>query len=238
MAYTNGVFALPVGWVHPTSYLASEDGVHWRHLTDGKTPLANKNDPALMPTTGCLAGGKGVFVGSGYMDCIATPDFGKTWTRFSLGDFRNDPRKLVTHHVKTIYCGDQSGRFLALGDNRGTEGPKFGHLFASDDMGKTWKWLRPKGLDAVKGHGAIASNGKIVLMVDPAGESAFCSADGGENWDGPHPTGAKRALLSLVKDEFWLVGKPSAPAAKARPGATCPTRFPPGASSRPTKERS
>jgi hypothetical protein len=36
VAYTNGVFAIPVGWTNPTSYLASEDGVNWRHLTNGK----------------------------------------------------------------------------------------------------------------------------------------------------------------------------------------------------------
>jgi hypothetical protein len=39
VACTNGVFAVPVGWTQPTSYLASEDGVKWRHLTNGKTPV-------------------------------------------------------------------------------------------------------------------------------------------------------------------------------------------------------
>jgi len=33
IAYTNGVFAVPLGWTNPTTYLASEDGIHWRHLT-------------------------------------------------------------------------------------------------------------------------------------------------------------------------------------------------------------
>src|SRR5665213_1453644 len=28
-------------------------------------------------------------------------------------------------------------------------------------------------------------------------------------WDGPHPTGAKRAVLSVVKGEFWLVIQPT-----------------------------
>ncbi len=78
VAYANGVFAIPVGWTQPTSYLASDDGVRWRHLTDGKTPLAGKNHPNLMPTTMALAGGRGVFVGSGYTTFTSTPDFGKS----------------------------------------------------------------------------------------------------------------------------------------------------------------
>ena len=43
VAYTGGVFAVPVGWTQPTSWLASEDGVNWRHLTNGKTPLGDKS---------------------------------------------------------------------------------------------------------------------------------------------------------------------------------------------------
>lgn len=209
VAYTGGVFAVPIGWTQPTSYLASEDGATWRHLTDGKMPL-NKTDPSQMPTTMSMAAGRGTFVGSGYMTFTATPDFGKSWSTFSLYKLNDDPRgKLVTHHIKTIYCGDSSGRFLALGDNRGDEGSAFGHLFASDDLGKTWKWLKPKGLDAVTGRGAIVSNGAIVLMLDPNGEHAWRSTDGGETWDGPHATGTKRATLSILKGEFWLAGKPS-----------------------------
>jgi photosystem II stability/assembly factor-like uncharacterized protein len=234
VAYTNGVFAVPVGWTQPTSWLASDDGLHWRHLTDGKTPLGAKDHPNLMPTTMSLAGGKGTFIGSGYTNFTATPDFGKSWSVVSTYKFKNDPRgKLETHHVKTIYCGDSTGRFLALGDNRGTDGPKFGHLFASDDLGKTWKWLAPKGLDDVKGRGAIASNGHLIIMTDQAGENVWCSTDAGENWDGPYATGAKRANLSIVKGEFWLTIDPSRvstdpePAPTAKPGAIYRRRFQP-----------
>lgn len=209
VAYTDGVFAVPVGWTQPTSYLASDDGIHWRHLTDGKTPL-NKTDPDQMPTTISMAGGQGVFVGSGYTTFTATPDFGKSWSTFSLYSFKNDPRgKLATHHIKAIYCGDSSGRFLALGDNRDNEGSAFGHLFASDDLGKSWKWLQPKGLEAVSGRGSMVSNRRIVLMLDPTGENAWHSTNGGETWSGPHATGTKKATLNVVKGEFWLTGKPS-----------------------------
>lgn len=228
VAYTNGVFAVPVGWTQPTSYLASEDGVHWRHLTNGKTPVGSKTDLDEMPSTMSMAGGKGVFVGSGYMTFSATPDFGKSWSTFSLYSFKDDPRgKLVTHHIRTTYLGDASGRFLALGDNRG-EGAKFGHLFASDDQGKTWKWLAPKGLESVTARGSMASNGKVIVMTDANGENAWRSTDGGGTWDGPHATGAKRGTLGEVKGEFWLVGNPSRASADGKTWRDLPATVPAG----------
>ena len=91
-----------------------------------------------MPGTWGIAGGKGVFVTGGYMTMAATPDFGKTISTFSLRSFKNDPRprNLVTHHVGPIYCGDASGRFLALGNDRAKENAVFGNLYVSDDLGK------------------------------------------------------------------------------------------------------
>ncbi len=228
VAYAKGVFAVPVGWTTPTSYLASEDGVNWRHLTDGKTPL-DKSARHGMPTTMSLVGGKGVFVGSGYTTFTATPDFGKSWSTFSLYKLKDDPRgQLSTHHVRTIYCGDASGRFLALGDNRGTDGPKFGHLFASDDLGKTWKWLQPGGLDGVSGRGAMISNGKMVLMTDANGENVWRSTDGGATWDGPYPTGTKRVTHCEVNGEFWLTGKPSRASADGKTWRDLPATVPEG----------
>jgi hypothetical protein len=50
---------------------------------------------------------------------------------------------------------EASGRFLAFGANRSDTGPKFGHLFASDDQGQTWKWLAPKELVASTGRGCF-----------------------------------------------------------------------------------
>jgi len=113
IAYTNGVCVVPIGWGGPTTWLASEDGENWRHLTDGSTKLKGikeaNGDPTVMPGTWGIAGGKGVFVTGGYMQMAATPDFGKTITTFSLYDFKKDPRprKLVTHHVGPVYCGHQ-----------------------------------------------------------------------------------------------------------------------------------
>ena len=228
VAYTNGVFAVPVGWTQPTSYLASEDGVHWRHLTNGKTPVGSKTDLDEMPSTLSLAGGKGVFVGSGYMTFTATPDFGKSWSTFSLYTIKDDPRgKLVTHHIRTIYLGDAKGRFLALADNRG-EGAKFGHLFATDDQGKTWKWLNPKGLEAATERGSMVTNGKLIVMTSAAGDKAWRSMDGGETWDGPYATGAKRGTLGEVKGEFWLTGNPARASADGQTWRDLPATVPSG----------
>jgi hypothetical protein len=229
--YEGGVFVVSVGWGAPCSYLASEDGVHWRHLTAGTTKLAEgKGDPRVMTGTWGLAGGKGTIVATGYMTMAATSDFGKTFSSFSMwGAFKNDPRgKLNTHHLDPVYCGEKSGRFLALGDNRGADGEKFGHLFASDDLGKTWRWLAPKGLEACTGRGAMVSNGKLLVMTDTESAHAWTSADAGETWSGPHPTGTKRAVLSEVRGEFWLAGKPSRASADGKTWRDLPSSVPVG----------
>ncbi|WP_395750597.1 hypothetical protein [Prosthecobacter sp.] len=230
MTYGSGVFVVAFGWGAPTSWLASEDGVRWRHLTAGtaKVPEA-KGNPRIMAGTWGLAAGKGAFVGTGYMSTGATSDLGKTFSSFSLYSFKGDPRgKLNTHHIDPVYCGDASGRFLALGDNRGSDGPKFGHLFASDDLGKTWRWLTPKGLESSTGRGAIVSNGKLLVMTDADSANAWTSTDAGETWDGPHPTGAKRAVLSVVGGEFWLTGKPGRASADGTSWRDLPAAVPLG----------
>ncbi len=231
VAYTNGVFAVPVGWGGPTIYLASDDAVNWRHLTSGVSKqLEGKGDPRVMTGAWGLTGGKGVFVSSGYMTFSATPDLGKTFKSFALwGAFKNDPRgKFSTHHIGAVYCGDASGRFLALGDNRGESGPKFGHLFASDDQGQTWKWLAPKGLDASTGRGTMKCNGKLLVMTDSLAANAWTSADAGETWDGPHATGTQRATLSVMNGEFWLCGKKSRASVDGQTWRDLPAAIPEG----------
>lgn len=212
IAYTEGVFVVPIGWGAPTAWLASEDGIQWRHLTSGQTKLKGikeaANDSTVMPGTWGMAGGKGAFVSGGYMHMAATPDFGKTITVFSLYEFKHDPRprKLVTHHVSPVYCGDTTGRFLAIGNDRSNENPVFGNLWASDDLGKTWKWLEPTLLNAkCDGYSGMVSNGRQVVIADKSGSNVFVSADAGETWLGPVATGLDRTALSAVGNEFWLV---------------------------------
>ncbi|MBX7207950.1 MAG: hypothetical protein K1X78_06560 [Verrucomicrobiaceae bacterium] len=231
VVYEGGVFAVAVGWGAPTSYLASDDAVHWRHLTSGKTRLQeSKGNPRVMPQTWALVAGKGVIVGTGYMTMVATPDFGKSFSTFGMwGAFKDDPRgKLSTHHIGAVYCGDASGRFLALGDNRGDTGPKFGHLFASDDLGKTWRWLAPKGLDASTSRGEMVGIGSLLVMTDKDAANAWCSTDGGESWDGPRPTGTQRATLSTAGGKFWLCGKDSRASTDGRTWRALPAAVPEG----------
>lgn len=231
MTYGGGLFVVAVGWGAPTNWLASDDAVNWRHLTSGATRLPDgKGNPRIMPGTWGLAAGKGAIVGTGYMSMGATHDGGRSFDSFTMwGAFKNDPRgKFQTHHLDPVYCGDASGRFLALGDNRGADGPKFGHLFASDDLGRTWKWLAPKGLDASTSRGAMVCNGKLLVMTDASAENAWISFDAGETWDGPHTTGTQRAILSVVGDEFWLCGKASRASADGKTWRDLPAEVPLG----------
>ena len=235
VAYSEGVFVVPVGWGAITSYLASEDGVNWRHLTDGSTTLAGvkeaKEDPTAMPMTYGMAGGKGTFVATGYMSTAATSDFGKTFSTFFLREFKDDPRtrKLVTHHVDPLYCGDTTGRFLALGNDRSKENPVFGNLFASDDLGKTWTWLEPKTLnEKCQGYSGMDSNGSLVVLIDKTAENAFVSADAGNTWHGPFPTGTTRAQLSVVNGEFWLTGVPPRASSDGKSWRDLPDKVPAG----------
>lgn len=212
VAYSDGVFVVPIGWGAPAMWLASEDGENWRHLTNGQTTLKGVKgadaNPAVMAGTWGIAGGNGVFVSGGYMTMSATPDLGKSFTTFSLREFKDDPRprRLVTHHVGPVWCGKDSGRFLALGNDRAKENPVFGNLYASDDLGKTWRWMEPQLLnETCDGYSGIQSNGSLVVIADKSGSNLFVSADAGDSWKGPFATGLDRASLSLVGGEFWLV---------------------------------
>jgi hypothetical protein len=164
------------------------------------------------------------------MTMAATSDSGKTFQGFGMwGAFKDDPRgKFQTHHLDPVYCGDAGGRFLALGDNRGKEGPKFGHLFASDDLGRTWKWLEPKGLEASTGRGSLVAGSGLLLMTDQEGANAWTSGDAGETWSGPFPTGTKRAVLSVAGGEFWLCGKPSRASVDGKTWRDLPAAVPAG----------
>lgn len=232
VAYGGGIFVVSVGWGGPTIYLASDDAMKWSHLTHGKAKLPEaKGDARVMPGTWGLAAGKGAFVAAGYMTMTATSDLGATFDSFGMwGGFKGDARgyKLVTHHVDPVFVSETSGRFLALGDNRGKDGPKFGNLFASDDLGKTWKWLEPRGLDDSTGRGTLVSNGKMLLMTDSDATNAWTSSDAGETWSGPYPTGAKRAVLSVAHGEFWLTGKPSRASADGKTWRDLPAAVPAG----------
>lgn len=231
VAYDAGMFVVAVGWGGPTMWLASDDGANWRHLTAGKSTPASKTDPREMPGTWKVTGGGGTFVGTGYMTMTATPDRGQSFSTFQLWGFNREsrPRKLVTHHVGAVYCGDTSRRFLALGNDRSPDNPVFGNLFVSDDLGKTWTWREPELLkERCQGYTGMVATDRLVVIADAEGANVFCSADAGETWTGPFPTGTTRATLNLVGDEFWLTGKTSRASADGRTWRDLPAAVPAG----------
>jgi len=224
VAIDGGLIVVPIGWYGPSSCITSEDGTNWRHLTDGSTPIEEEEDPSIMPPLWGGDLGGGTFIGAGYVVIASTPDLGKTWHTFNLRHLgKNDPagRKLSTHHVTPVYCGDATGRFIAIGNDRSKEDPNFGNLFATDDQGKTWTWLKPELLnEKCEGYTGLESNGDILVLVDKAGANAFVSADAGDTWEGPFPTGVEsgqraRATLSLVNEEFFVTGRGLQPRASA-----------------------
>ncbi len=78
-----------------------------------------------------------------------------------------------------------------------------------------WKWLEPQLLNAkCDACSGIVSNSELVAIADKTGSNVFLSADAGDNWDGPFPTGVEHATLSLVGKQFWLVERNSACASK------------------------
>jgi len=214
VAYTNGVFAVSLGWPFYTAIIASEDGIHWRHLTDGSQVIKTADDPSDLHSVMAVAGGNGTFVATGFQQFMATPDFGKSWRLVNQGNLINpqpDRPRLNTHHIIPLYCGDTSGRVLAIGNDRRQETPGFGNLFATDDHGETWQWLPGTGLENANGYKyySLRSNDQIVVFLDRAGENSFRSLDFGNTWEGPFPTGASpRSSLSVVDGTFWLTGSP------------------------------
>ena len=107
-------------------------------------------------------------------------------------------------------------------------GARIIHLFASDDQGRTWKWLAPKGLEASIGRGKLKCNGKLLVMTDPMAANTWMSADAGETWEGPYATGAQRAALSVVNGEFWLCGKRSRASSDGKTWRDLPAAIPEG----------
>jgi len=235
VAYDDGIFVTALGWGAPTTWLASDDGKNWTHLTHGEATLESEEDPTLMVGTYGVEGGGGAFVSGAAGLFSATSDLGKTWSKFNkrqFEDFKTRP-KLGTHHIQPIYLGEKTGRFLALGDDRSSETGYFGHLFASDDGGATWKWLNPEKLYQEverkgRGKAMLGSNGDWTILVQNDGAKAWRSSDGGETWEGPFETGAGPGDLSVVDGEFWIVGEQSRSSADGESWKDLPEDMPRG----------
>ncbi len=235
VAYTDGIFVVGMGWGAPATWLASDDGVNWVHLNQGIEAPTQSSDKTIGPDQYGIAGGGGVFVSGSAGTFNATLDFGKSWEEFNLKRQKGYEKrpKMSTHHVKPIYLGDESGKFLALGDDRGKTN-YFGHLFVTEDKGKTWRWLEPTKLykemvTPKRGKAMLQSNGKITIIVQNDGAKAWCSIDEGETWFGPFETGASgKVSLSEVNGEFWLVGTKSRRSPNGKDWSDLPKDMPEG----------
>lgn len=206
VAYTDGVFAIASGWGAPGTILASDDGVNWRHLTDGNRKPSRDGQAYDMRTTMEMLGVDGSFI----MPLAATPDFGKTWYEMSAYGFRDAAGERVKVDLghPSLACGEFDGRkrVIVIGD----QGPGV----YSDDLGKTWVPMQVKA-EPWEGMGAkgIIAKGNVFLIVKGEGEHVLRSTDGGMTWQA-HPLGIKRPLgrsfgLSVVGDEFWVTGDTS-----------------------------
>lgn len=208
LAYTDGLFAMPTGWGRPPMVIASEDGLNWRHFLPPKEEQTgpDKFDPLDMPGAWKMAGGGGTFV-FGSHDIHVTPDFGKSWRRFHVGrEFREDPRKLNTHHLTPHYLGVE-GHFLIVAQDRTKEDVKEANLFLTEDDGVTWQWLETKGLENGEGQPASFEHlGDIWLLGTREGK-LYRSTDRGRQWEGPMDIGFRYPNLTIVDGEFWATGE-------------------------------
>ena len=210
LAYTEGMFATSVGWGQPPMTLASDDGVNWRHLAPPPEQQEGemKVDPMEMPGAWTMAGGAGTFI-YGNHRLTTTPDFGKTWYETHVGrEFREDARKLSTHHLKPYYLGTP-GHFIVLGQDRNKEGTSEGNLFLTKDNGKTWQWLETSGLengDGMPEH--FVSMGEFWLLCTREG-NVYRSTDEGLTWERTFEFEGHWPYMTLVNGEVWLVGKSS-----------------------------
>ena len=206
--YYNGLFIVKLGW--PTmAIIASEDGINWRFLDGGKRAenLKTGKNIGFYQTA---VGGNDVIVRSGYMNIDTTSDMGKTWQTFRLSTFnQNAPRPLSTHHVKTFYMGDETGWFLAKGDDR-SKGPEKQpcNFFLSKDKGKSWEWIQPKGLEKAdpKARVDFVQRKSTLVLLSMSGKDwqTFVSNDAAQTWQGPISTGMMRCSLSEAGGKFWL----------------------------------
>lgn len=203
VAYTEGVFAIAAGWGAPGTIIASDDGEHWRHLTDGNRRPGKKGGlPYDMPTTMQLVGANKAFI----MPFLATPDFGRTWHQTSPYDMKDASGAKVKVNAGHPSVAFGAGRVIVVGDA--------GPAMYSDDLGQTWTPMQVKiePWEAEGARGIIAKDGVFILLKG-SGETILRSEDKGLTWK-PHPLGVERPAsrsysLSVVGDEFWITGQTS-----------------------------
>lgn len=123
---------------------------------------------------------------------------------------------LVLAAASTIFAADQPpADWVAAGEKRRAEIP-LGGDFKPDPKAPVF---------VAVGHGA-----RILLSRNDGktAENVFVSADAGNSWDGPHPTGTSRSNLNAVNGEFWLTVSPSRASADGKSWRDLPEAVPAG----------
>ena len=129
---------------------------------------------------------------------IRSTDDGKTW---SEPVYMPSPFKYYDR-----MCGKPSvlpsGRVIlpTYGKDSWTDSPEQLGVYASDDFGKSWKFLsRLKSADGALDEPAItrAHDGTLVMIARPAGQIAF-SSDKGQSWSTPQAFGVKMVAPCLL----------------------------------------
>lgn len=129
---------------------------------------------------------------------IRSADGGKTWSEpvYMPSPFEYYDRM----------CGKPvvlpSGRIVlpTYGKEAWTDSPEQLGVYASDDLGKSWRFLsRLKSNDGALDEPAVtrARDGKLVMISRPAGRIAF-SSDEGESWGKPREFGVKMVAPCLL----------------------------------------
>jgi photosystem II stability/assembly factor-like uncharacterized protein len=200
LAYTDGVFALSMGWGAPGTIIATDDGKTWRHLTGpDRQPRRKSDKPYDMPTSMHMIAVDGAFI----LPLAATHDFGQTWHETSRWGFRDAAGERIKVNLGHPSLAHDGSRVIAIGN----EGP----AVYSDDLGRTWVPMRVT-VEPWEGRGAKGIIGKdgVFLIVKGDGATVLRSDDGGMTWQA-HPLGVEQPAgrsfgLSRIGDAFIVTG--------------------------------
>ena len=202
MAYAGGVIGAFSGWGADGVYIGSEDGVNWGHLNEKGAKLNSVWD---------AAGGDGVILTSAdqWRGMMTSEKGFLDWEAHSVKEFLDGGK---TQHMICAHGDFDGGRFVIIGD--------FGHVFVSENGGRSWKHFRLPEEAGPKQDALAFGNGVFVCSFP---EHVARSTDGGETWT-IHPHGLNGRLawrgLSFVKGEFWLTAGGGRTGRKSKDGIT------------------
>lgn len=202
LTLTNGIIGAYSGWGASGTYLGSDDGKKWSHLSSGEVE---------MKSVFGAAGGQGVMIAGAdqWRGFSISSENGANWKTIKPGNiegFKENGGK--THHLKCGYGAYGKGTFVVVGDH--------GHVFYSNDLGESWKHsMIPKEALSKNPHFAGRGVGhKEVVFLDGAflvlyDEQVALSKDGGKTWKLVKHGLKSISSVTLVNNEFWITSRSS-----------------------------